>query len=428
MDTDAPDTGSRTWRRYGVIQRWALVTLLSLTSTCQFFDRNVIAVLMEPIRKEFHASDLLLGLLTGPCFGVIYATAGIPIAFWADRIDRRKIVSISLSIWSVMTALSGMAASFWQLALARAGVGAGEAGALPAGQSLIADYCPPERRSTAISVFMGGIFLGNFLGLSLGGYLALTLGWRATLKLAGIGGLVLSLLVGLGLSEPRSSGRMPKAGSGESVAEMSRVLLKKRSYLLSLAGAILYSFSSYGLWNFLPSYLLRSLNVSLSQVSGAYGPIAAVASCIGALGVGRLSDKLSNRNIRWLAWLTAASYLTASCSFVAALCVGEFRQFLCCAFVAHLTWSAGAPPMYTGIHAICGDKRRAAAVGFIYFLSSLLGAGIGPLATGAISDMLAPHLGVDSLRASMIAMALLLGVSGAVFWSGGASMEREAEA
>lgn len=156
---------STPWLLYTDRQRWGYLTILFVVAASQFFDRNIMSVLLEPIRHEFHVSDTMLGLLSGLCFALFYSVAGIPVARWADRGNRRTIITLALAAWSVMTLVCGLAQAFWQLALARVLVGVGESGGLPPSQSLIADYFSPERRATAIASFTAAAIAGNLLGI-----------------------------------------------------------------------------------------------------------------------------------------------------------------------------------------------------------------------------------------------------------------------
>jgi MFS family permease len=150
----APDAAmTPSWTLYSSRQRWGLLAVLFLVSTSNYLDRNVISVLLEPIKQEFHVSDTMLGLLGGFCFSIFYAVFGMPVARWADRGNRRTVITLALAIWSLMTLCCGLAQTFVQLTIARIGVGAGEAGAIPPAQSLIADYFSPQQRATAIAIF-----------------------------------------------------------------------------------------------------------------------------------------------------------------------------------------------------------------------------------------------------------------------------------
>ncbi|MBT5602472.1 MAG: MFS transporter, partial [Gammaproteobacteria bacterium] len=167
-----------------------------------FVDRSILAILLEPIKHDLALSDSELGLLGGLAFALFYATLGIPIAALADRWSRVKVLAISMMIWSVMTALCGMASSFLTLLMTRIGVGIGEAGASPPSHSLISDYFPIESRATALSIYALGIPFGSMVGNFVGGWGAEELGWRMTFYLVGVPGVLIAMLILGTLKEP----------------------------------------------------------------------------------------------------------------------------------------------------------------------------------------------------------------------------------
>jgi len=181
--------------------RYALA-LLTAVYVVNFIDRQILAILIEPIKAELGVSDTAMGFLSGSAFALFYAFAGIPIARWADRGVRRDVIALGLALWSGMTALSGIARSFAQLALARTGVGVGEAACSPAAHSLIADYFPREKRATAMAIYSTGIHAGILLGFVLGGWIREAFGWRAAFLCVGTPGLVLAVIVRWTLREP----------------------------------------------------------------------------------------------------------------------------------------------------------------------------------------------------------------------------------
>jgi predicted MFS family arabinose efflux permease len=162
-------------------RRWLMLAILFLVGTSSSTDRVVISVLLQPIKTEFGVSDTYLGLLSGLSFALLYSVLGLPIARWADRGDRRLLITIALTVWSGMTVLCAAATNFWQLLLARIGVGAGEAGATPPAQALIVDYFPPAFRARAVAIFAASGTVGYLLGLVVGSQLVSQYGWRATL-------------------------------------------------------------------------------------------------------------------------------------------------------------------------------------------------------------------------------------------------------
>ena len=187
---------SLAYRRY-------VLGMLALVYVFNFTDRQILAILMQPIKEDLLLSDTQLGLLSGIAFALFYVTMGIPIARLADRYSRVNIISVSIFLWSLMTALSGLAGNFTQLLLARIGVGIGEAGCTPPAHSLLADYFARENRASALSIYSLGLPLGSVLGLMAGGWVAQIYGWRMAFFLVGLPGLVLALMVKFTIREPR---------------------------------------------------------------------------------------------------------------------------------------------------------------------------------------------------------------------------------
>src|SRR5262245_42862885 len=195
---EAPNVGRRRAARY---PQYVLV-LLMLSYAVNFMDRNILNTLIDPIKAELHVSDTLMGLLVGFGFAVFNSLAGIPIARWADRGNRRSIISLGMTLWCAMTALSGTASTFWHLAAARVGVGVGEACGVPPAHSLISDYFRTESRAWAMAVFQSGLYVGIFFGYFVGGWVGEYYGWRAAFLVAGLPGLLIALLVRVTVDEP----------------------------------------------------------------------------------------------------------------------------------------------------------------------------------------------------------------------------------
>ncbi|MEM9209110.1 MAG: MFS transporter, partial [Pseudomonadota bacterium] len=182
-------------------RRYALCVLV-VVYTFNFVDRQILAILLPAIKAEFGVGDAVLGFLAGTAFALFYATLGVPIALLADRWNRRNLIALSLTLWSGMTALSGFAGNIVQLALARIGVGVGEAGCSPAAHSMIADYYPPEQRASAMGIFTLGISAGIMLAYLTGGWVVQNIGWREAFLIVGIPGLLLAILMRLTVQEP----------------------------------------------------------------------------------------------------------------------------------------------------------------------------------------------------------------------------------
>ena len=182
--------------------RWYVLGLLTLVSTFNFIDRQVLVIVQEQIREELGLMDWQLGLLSGFAFAVFYSVLGVPIAHASERFGRKRVVALSLAAWSLLTALMGAAQNFLQLALLRVGVGVGEAGGSPPSHSIISDIFPRRRRALALSVFSMGVYFGYLLAYSTGGWAAETFGWRSTFVIVGLPGVLIALLVAVTVREP----------------------------------------------------------------------------------------------------------------------------------------------------------------------------------------------------------------------------------
>jgi MFS family permease len=406
--------------------------VLFLVATCSYLDRHIVSVLLEPIKKEFGVSDTLLGLLTGFAFAIFYATLGIPVARWADRGNRRLVVTLSLTVWSVFTALCGFTTTFWQLALARIGVGAGEAGAIPPSQSLLADYFAPERRGRVLAIFMSSATLGYLIAFVGGAVLAQHFGWRVALIAVGLPGLALAVLSHFTLDEPRLERGAhvvrPESAAKQSLRSALSELKAKSSYVWVLGGAACYGLVAYGASAFLPSFMIRSLGVPLEQVGVAFGGLSTAVGFAAILAGGWLADWLGRRDKRWYAWLPAAACALAFPFQALSLLVHSFDAFLLLSGIGGLFLGVGVPSMYTALHAVCGSTRRSLAVALFSFTMSLIGSGLGPLITGALSDAFASQLGHESLRYAMVIANCFLIPAACCLYLCGRAMPRDLEA
>ena len=410
------------WQRYGFL------AVLFLVSTSNYFDYYILSVVLEPIKREFQVSDTLLGLLSGFCFALVYAFAGFPIARWADRGNRRLIIAVALAGWSVITMSCALARNFWQLALARFGLGVVEPGALPPSQSLIADYFPPERRATALAVLTTASAAGYLFGVAMGGYIAASYGWRAAFLWAGAPGLLLALVARLTLAEPRLQLGFPAAREHpEKAPETALRLCRKRSYLFALIGLSVYCVFAFGENIFLPSLMIRTLHATLKQVSVLWGISISLASVVGAVGGGWLADRLHSRDVRWYAWLPAVACALAMPLYWAAFASTHLRSFILLDFLAEAVVTAGVPVAYAAMHAVCGSQRRAVAIAAAQFALTLLGAGFGPLLVGLLSDAFGARYGAESLRYSLITLTLFLVPAAAAFYYSSHALPRDLE-
>lgn len=402
---EAPPAGAN----YTPARRWLFLAILFLVGTSSSIDRVVISVLLEPIKHEFGLSDAQLGMMSGFSFALLYSLFGMPIARYADRGDRRLLITVAIGVWSVMTMLCAAAGSFAQLLAARIGVGVGEAGATPPAQSLIVDYFPPEMRARAIGIFTTTGTVGFLVGLSLGSRLVTDHGWRFTLIAFGLPGLLIAALVYFLLDEPRRSGRAVSSVTGEAFLVSLRRLIAKPAYVRLVTASTVYSFAAYGSLVFVPSYLVRVVKVSIADAGLYYGMTSAFAVLVGSLAGGALCDWLVRRDRRWVAWFPGLGFVLASVPCTLMFLIDDFHAFLLVSTLGGILLYASLPASFAAVHVVCGGVRRATAIALLLFFGNLIGFGLGPWATGWLSDLFSASQGAAGLRyALMIIMALVL--------------------
>ena len=404
------------WDTYTSRDRRRFLLILFLVGTSNYVDKNIIGVILEQIKVEFHTSDTKLGLLSGIAFALFYATLGIPVARWADRGDRKLIMTLSLAVWSVMTGLCGFAATFWQLMAARFGVGAGEAGAIPSAQSLLAEYYSPTERARAIGIFMMSATAGYTVALLLGGWVAQNYGWRAAFAVAAMLGLALVPLTHWTLKEPR---RMPEFAiqtkTHESALVSIYLLLGKPAYRNILAAIIAYFLMAYGGMVFIVSLMIRSHGLNVSQAGAFFGTISAVGSMVGTFSGGALADRLAKQDIIWLPRLAGWGMIAAMPLYELALYTPTIWVMTPLLLLATVFMWGVSPPMWAALHAVCGSKRRAMAVAVAFFFANLIGLGLGPVIAGSLSDTFAvAHGSANGLRYAMMVVMLVF-VPGGLF-------------
>jgi predicted MFS family arabinose efflux permease len=392
--------------------RWLVLAVLTIVYTFNFIDRQILVILQEPIKAELNLSDAQLGLLTGFSFALIYVCAGIPIAWLADRSNRRNIIAGSLALWSGMTALSGMVGSYSQLVLARLGVGLGEAGGSPPAHSMISDYFPPEKRGTALSFYTAGIYLGILFGFAGGGYIAETFGWRNAFFIVGIPGLFFAFIVLILVREPlRGRWDLGQTVKKSSLKMTMRTLKQRRSFWWIAFGCAMTSFVAYGNGNFYPSYLMRSHGFSVAEVGFALGLVSGVAGAIGTFMGGFLADRWGRDDKRWYVWIPITGNCLAIVPMAYAILSEDATILLLVLFPANILNSLYLGPSIAMCQSLVSPSMRAMASAILFFILNMIGLGLGPVIVGLLSDGFVGIFGDNNLRYAMMC-ALLMGLSG----------------
>ncbi len=399
--------------------------MLTLVYVFNFIDRQLLVILQESIKEELQLSDTQLGMLSGFTFAIFYVTMGIPIARWADKANRKNIVAMSLGLWSIMTAVSGLARSFVHLLLARVGVGVGEAGGSPPAHAMISDYFPPEKRATALSFYSMGIYFGMLVGFLIGGYLNQELGWRTAFYVLGIPGVLLSLVFYATVKEPRRGATDVNAQTKKdhSFVEVVRILVSKPTFVLLALASGLHAFCIYGVLNWTPSFLARIHLMDKTNIGVALGLILGITGAVGTFTGGYLTDRLGKTDKRWYMKIPA-NFLLLSIPFViGALFVKDYRLSLVCFGASNFLYSTYLGPTINVAHMLVPASMRALTSAFLFLVINLIGLGFGPLVVGMISDMLAPTLGVGSLRWAMSGVVFVSFVSVMLFIAGAKKLE-----
>ncbi len=386
-----------------------VLAVLVLVYALNFIDRNLLTVLLQPIKEELGASDTAMGLLTGFAFALFYTFAGIPIARLADRGSRRDIMSIGIAFWSLMTAASGLVGSYAQLALVRIGVGVGESSATPASHAMIADLFPPERRARALAIFSTGANFGVLFGLMLGGVLQETFGWRMAFMVVGLPGLLVALLVRTTLPEPRrgeSDGLAPASAGDDapSIATTLRYLASLPTFRHLALSAGLYGIVCYGFVAWAVTFIVRTHGVGYAEVGLKAGLAIGLSGACGAILAGMLTDRLILTDRRWLLWIPALA-AALQVPFHALFALSPTAGVAIAALVpVNFLNGIFGPSSYALTQGLAQVRMRAMASATLLFFLNLVGMGLGPTLVGFMNDWFEPDHGSDAIRYSILAL------------------------
>lgn len=384
--------------------RGLVLAMLLLVYTFNFLDRQILGILVQPIKAELGLTDTQLGALGGIAFALLYSTLAIPLALIADRTSRSWVITISLTVWSGFTALCGMATSFWQLFAFRLGVGVGEAGGVAPSYALIADYFPPEKRARALAIYSFGIPIGLAAGVMLGAFIAELVDWRAAFITVGVAGIVIAPIFRLIVKEPV---RAVQATDAAPVSAVFATLKAKPSFWLMAFAASMSSMAGYGLAFWVPSVLMRSYGFDLAVTSYYFGSLLLVGGVFGVFLGGFLADRLGKADRGIYAKIPAIAWLITAPLFIAAFLSPSPTiawVFFLIPNALNILWLG---PMITAVQHLVPAHMRATASACFLFINNLIGLGLGSFAMGWLSDYMTPQFGNEALRYSAIAVVLL---------------------
>lgn len=402
-------------QKYSPRYRIYVLAILSIVYFFYLVDRSAIIVTQELIKEEFGLSDTAMGLLTGTLYGVAYALAGIPLGWAVDRLNRRNLLVAIIAIWSSLTALSGLCSSFWQLALARVGVGAAESGGAPTSLSILSDLFPPERRGTVSSIFFAGAGAGGILAFIVGGYIAQHYGWRAVFIAFGLPGLIIALIVLLFVREPVRKSEPAKQGQTPAAAMLRETWQIVRSPGLGslyLATGV-YMLSVVGVATWTVPFFMRSFDVDLATVGIIMGLGSGVFGIIGQVGAGVIFDWARRFGPRGPLTVVAIGSVIHIAAVLLVVLSGNLAVTIGALCLMGATTTINAGPTNAAISEIAPSASRGTSFALYSVISNVIGAGLGPAMVGLLSDTLGGDS--DSLRTAMISVALLQFVAVAAF-------------
>ncbi|MFN2328720.1 MAG: spinster family MFS transporter [Chromatocurvus sp.] len=392
---------------FGAGTRRYVLAILVIAYTFNFIDRQILGILVEPIRLELGVGDTAMGLLTGLAFAVFYTLMGIPIARYADRANRRNLIAAAVGIWSLFTAAQGLAQNYWQLLAYRIGVGVGEAGCSPPAHSMLSDYYPANQRATALGVYSLGIPVGILFGFFVGGWMNEWFGWRAAFLVVGIPGVVLALVIRFtvrephrGMSEQRSTAD-PHAQQ-PAIGAVCRYLLGRRSFIHMALGGGISAFVGYGLISWSAAFLARSHGLSSGEIGTWLGLIFGIPGGIGIVLGGRLADYFGERDQRWYLWVVAVALLIAVPTGVGFFLSDSVNVALVFLIIPVILGNFYQATTFAQTQTLVGLRMRSVAAAILLFVINIVGLAFGPSVVGMLSDLLAPHYGVESLRWALL--------------------------
>ncbi len=387
---------------------WYVVCILTLAYMVSFLDRQVMALMIDPIRGDLALSDTQISLLLGLAFAIFYTLLGVPIGRLADRRSRRGIITVGITIWCLMTAACGLARNFWQLFLARVGVGVGEAALNPSALSMISDYFPRETRGRALATYNMGVSLGVGIAFILGGWIigvvsdappvSLPLvgelfAWQTVFLIVGLPGLLIACLM-LTVREPTRKGRITITdSSGVQTQEVSLretlrfIGTRWRTYSTHMLGLSVVTIIGYGLFFWIPTMFVRTWDWTIPEISFAYGLVNLICGPLSVIAAGWIADRNYQRGqkdslMRTCLWFMLLFIPTSALAPL--MPTGELAVLV---LIPSAIGGAGVTAMGSAaLMMYTPNQLRAQVTALYYFVINVLGLTLGPTAVALITD------------------------------------------
>lgn len=404
-----------------------VLALLCLISLLGYYDRYLVAILVEAIKHDLKVSDGEIGLLTGFAFALVYSVFAVPVARYSDGGRRVFTLGASLVVWSAMTALCGIAPNYAVLLAARLGVGMGEAGCIPSIHALVTEYFSGRWRTIALTstVVVGGV--GFMIANGVGGWLADHWGWRAAFLVGAAPGPLLAVLLFASVREPAAPTTREDVML-QTMGSAVRLLLRRRSYALLCAGVALATVASSATLSWIPAFLMRNYALSAGQVGTGYGLVLGISTVAALLSGGILSDTMTRRDARWGIWLPALSFAMTMPFTLAFLFAPDLRTALLIAAPMTFLGALCTTPAYALVQRLAGPDHRATATALYLLIVNLLGMGTGPALCGWISDLLTASFGRASLQYALAVVSFAYLAGAALITAGARHVARDEEA
>ena len=409
------------------IRRQYALAVLTTIYTLNLLDRGLIVLLLEPIKRDLHASDTQLGFLTGIAFGLFYATLGIPIARWADRGNRVNIAALAIGLWGVVVMLSVCVANFAQLIVARFAASVGEAGCVPPTYSLLGDYFPRVgERARAMAVYMIASPLSALLSFTIGGWVNQHFGWRRTFFIMGLPALAVAVLARTTLIEPRSvADQRTKAISSPRTRDVIRRLWVQASTRNLMLAIIVLFTMGLGLTPWYAAFMIRTHGIGTAELGVWLGVIFGVGGIGGTILGGAISERYFGDNPRGQMRLCAVLIALLTPATMLFLVLHQKELALLALLPVAVIWNFIFGPTFALLQRLVPDEMRATSMAVVMLFANLIGMGIGPQLIGVLSDRFAGTLGDDSLRYAMLSMSTIAVWGAFHLWRVGAAAQTQ---
>lgn len=396
-----------------------VLIIMTLVYSMSVADRFIGSILIEPIKQEFALSDSAVGLLTGVGVALFYCTAAFPLGALADRVNRRNMIAWSLLVWSAITVLCGLTRTFWQLLIARFGVGIGEAGGTPAQQSLMADIFPPHTRGMAMTIFALGSSIGSMIGSIAGGWLSDRYGWRSALIALGVLGLPLVPLLRFTVTEPvRGKLDAQRYTGSAALLPTLRFCWAQRSLRHVIIGATVITYWGWGLIWWTPAFLTRSHHLSVGEAGALLGPMQGIGGTVVMIAAAALMGLLGKRDSKTQVWLVFATTIIGTVPSIIVYATSSLALATAMLWLfVPLTYLFIGPSLAL-VQNLTPAPMRARVVAVYLFTANVANLILASQIIGLISDWLRHTLAhpQESLRWALLATSFL-GIWGAVHFA-----------